>query len=181
MDSVVETFMDGMGAAAATAGFLNQLQGRMFGLLYLQPEPISLDELALALGQSKSNVSVNVRDLVDWRLAQRVRVEGSRKDHYVAATDFWQVVIEIMERRFRWNVRQVLAASAETERVAEELGPKRKEAAITPELLEQRLGAIGTFFRALDGLLSSLPREAPLPIGDPAPESSRRGSRSKSR
>ena len=154
------------------------LQGRIFGLLYLQPEPISLDELALALGQSKSNVSVNVRDLVDWRLAQRVRVEGSRKDYYVAATDFWQVVIEIMERRFRWNVRQVLAASAETERVAEELGPKRKEAAITPELLEQRLDAIGTFFRALDGLLSSLPREAPLP---PAPESSRRGSRSKSR
>ncbi len=185
MDPVVETFMDGMGAAAATAGFLNQLQGRIFGLLYLQPEPISLDEIGRALGQSKSNVSVNVRDLVDWRLAQRVRVEGSRKDHYVAATDFWQVVIEIMERRFRWNVRQVLAASAETERVAEALGAKRKDAAITPELLQQRLEAIGSFFRVLDGLLSSLPREAPPPAGYLLPASSqadgRRGSRSKSR
>ena len=85
-----------------------------------------------------------------------------------------------MERRVRWNVRQVLAVSAETERIAAELGPKREEAAITPELLEQRLETIGTFFRALDSLLSSLPHEAPLPIGDSAPER-RRSRESRSR
>ncbi len=92
MDPLVETFMDGMGAAAATAGFLNQQQGRIFGLLYLSPEPLSLDEISLALQQSKSNVSVSARGLVEWRLAQRVRVEGSRKDHYVA-DPFYRVVL----------------------------------------------------------------------------------------
>jgi predicted transcriptional regulator len=156
MDPVVATFMEGMGTAAATAGFLNQLQGRIFGLLYLQEKPMSLDEIAQALQQSKSNVSVSVRKLVDWRLAQRVRLEGSRKDHYVAATNFWQVVVEIM--------RQVIAASEEAQRLADELGPGRKGSAIPRALLAERLDTIRNFFQALDGVLSSIGRETP-PFG----------------
>src|SRR5439155_21361752 len=80
------------------------------------------------LEQSKSNVSVNIRGLVEWHLVRRTRVAGSRKDHYEAATDFWRVMQEIMERRFRWNLRQVLAAAAETARaLGEERGPRRTE------------------------------------------------------
>jgi DNA-binding transcriptional regulator GbsR (MarR family) len=133
-----------MGVAAATSGLLNQLQGRIFGLLYLREEPLSLDAIADDLQQSKSNVSVQVRGLVEWHLVRRVRVEGSRKDHYEAATDFWRVMQEIMERRFRWNLRQVIAAADEAERA---LGESDLADA---EFLGQRLTAIRTFFRAVD-------------------------------
>ena len=167
MDPVVETFMDGMGAAAATAGFLNQQQGRIFGLLYLSPEPLSLDEISLALQQSKSNVSVSARGLVEWRLAQRVRMEGSRKDYYVAATDFVQVMIEIMERRFRWNVRQVLAASQEAEHALKGAGSRRKKSDPTPEFIAGRLAALRDFFQALDGGLAALGRGTPFPFVKP--------------
>ena len=34
-------FVDGMGTAAATSGILTQLQGRIFGLLYLSDHPLS--------------------------------------------------------------------------------------------------------------------------------------------
>src|SRR5438270_9911925 len=103
-----------MGAAAATSRILTQLQGRIFGLLYVSPGPVTLDELTDELQQSKSNVSVSVRGLIDWQLVRRIRVPGSRKDHYEAATDFWRVMQEILERRFRWNLRQVVAAAEET-------------------------------------------------------------------
>ena len=167
MDRVVETFMDGMGAAAATAGFLNQQQGRIFGLLYLSPEPLSLDEISLSLQQSKSNVSVNARALVEWRLAQRVRVEGSRKDHYVAATNFLQVMIEIMERRFRWNVRQVLAASEEAEHALREAESRPKKRHPSPEFIAGRLAALRDFFQALDQGLVALGSGTPLPFLEP--------------
>ena len=85
-------FLEGMGAAFATSGVLSQLQGRIFGLLYLEPEPVSLDDIADALDQSKSNISINIRGLVDWHLVRRVSVPGSRRDHYEAATDFWRVM-----------------------------------------------------------------------------------------
>src|SRR5437016_14091204 len=124
MDRSTATFVDGLGAAAATCGILNQLQGRI-SLLYLQPRPIALEDIAAELEQSKSNVSVNIRGLVEWHLVRRTRVAGSRKDHYEAATDFWRVMQEIMERRFRWNLRQVLAAAAETARaLGEDRGPE---------------------------------------------------------
>ena len=119
MDTVIAGFVDGIGAAAATSGVLSQLQGRIFALLYLTPGQLSLDQIANELQQSKSNISVNIRGLVEWHLVRRVSVERSRKDHYEAATNFWLVMREIMERRFRWNLRQVLASVAETSRALE--------------------------------------------------------------
>src|SRR5437016_11821188 len=128
MDRPTGIFVDGRGAAAATSGVLTQLQGRIFALLYLHQRPLALEEIAVELEQSKSNISVNIRGLVEWHLVRRTHVAGSRKDHYQAATDFWRVMQEIMERRFRWNLRQVLAAAAETARaLGEERGPRRTE------------------------------------------------------
>src|ERR671914_404366 len=112
-------FIEGMGAASATSGVLSQLQGRIFAVLFLEDHPLSLDEIAEALQQSKSNISINIRGLVEWHLVRRVTVAGSRKDHYQAADDFWRVMQEIMERRFRWNIRQVIAACEETGRAVE--------------------------------------------------------------
>src|SRR5712692_5298801 len=99
MDNVTATFIDGIGAAAATSGVLSQLQGRIFALLYMQPEPMSLEDIAAALQQSKSSISVTIRELVEWHLVRRTPVGGSRKDHYEAATNFWRVMQEVMERR----------------------------------------------------------------------------------
>src|SRR5438128_1162898 len=101
MDRATAIFVEGIGTASATSGVLTQLQGRIFALIYLHARPMSLDEIVAELQQSKSNVSVSIRGLVDWHLVRRVPVAGSRKDHYEAATDFWRVMQEIMERRFR--------------------------------------------------------------------------------
>jgi DNA-binding transcriptional regulator GbsR (MarR family) len=148
MERARELFVDGIGAAAATSGVLNQLQGRIYGLLYLQRQPLSLDAICDVLQQSKSNVSVNVRALVDWNLVRQIHRAGSRKDHYEAATDFWRVMREIMERRFRWNIRQVLATVSETERAAKSRPSKvgKQDAAF----LASRLGALREFAEAVD-------------------------------
>src|SRR5881628_4162138 len=128
MDRATGIFVEGIGAAAATSGVLSQLQGRIFALLYLQARPLALEEIAAQLEQSKSNISINIRGLVDWHLVRRTHVAGSRKDHYEAASDFWRVMQEIMERRFRWNVRQVLATIDETERAVGDAAGRRESA-----------------------------------------------------
>lgn len=149
MDRATAIFVEGMGAAAATSGALTQLQGRIFGFLYLQQGTVSLDEITAELGISKGNVSTNIRGLVDWHLVRRVSVPGSRKDHYQAASDFWRVMQEIMERRFRWNIRQVMAACDETRRAAAEARPQprgRRDA----EFVDERLDALRSFAAAVD-------------------------------
>ena len=147
MDRATAIFVDGMGAAAATSGVLNQLQGRIFALLYMEGRTLSLDEIAAELEQSKSNVSVHVRGLIEWHLVRRAAVGGSRKDHYEAATDFWRVMKEIMERRFRWNLRQVLATIDETTRA---LGESTRPGGRGAAAVEARLEALRVFFAAVD-------------------------------
>jgi DNA-binding transcriptional regulator GbsR (MarR family) len=166
MDRLTTVFVEGMGAAAATSRILTQLQGQIFGFLYLSPAPVSLDELTDELQQSKSNVSVSVRGLVDWQLVRRLRVPGSRKDHYEAATDFWRVMQEIVERRFRWNLRQVVAAADETERTIGEAAPRSAGATERAQFVAQRVMVIRDFFTAVDAGLGGFSRgEAFAPQG----------------
>jgi DNA-binding transcriptional regulator GbsR (MarR family) len=146
MDRMTASFVDGMGAAAATSGVLTQQQGRIFALLYLQDGPLSLEEIADELEQSKSNVSLNIRVLVDWHLVRRKPVAGSRRDHYEAAVDFFRAMQEIFERRFRWTVRQVLVAIEETGQTASHAGLPRDRVAF----LEGRLEALAAFFAMVD-------------------------------
>jgi len=150
MDRATAIFVEGMGAAAATSGVLTQLQGKIFGFLYLRSGSVSLDEITTELGQSKGNISINIRGLVDWHLVRRVSVPGSRKDHYEAASDFWRVVQEIMERRFRWNIRQVIAACDETQRAALEEGRPARRAPRNADLVAERLRALRSFASAVD-------------------------------
>ncbi len=156
MDRATGIFIDGMGAAAATSGILTQLQGRIFALLYLTDQPLSLDDITGEVQQSKSNVSVQIRGLLDWHLVRQVRITGSRRDHYEAATDFWRVMQEIVERRFRWNLRQVLAAAVETERaVAGGVDEARQR------FIRERLTALRAYFAAVDAMLEALNQGRP--------------------
>ncbi|MGH2684643.1 MAG: GbsR/MarR family transcriptional regulator [Actinomycetota bacterium] len=159
LDRARAVFVDGMGTASATSGVLSQLQGRIFAVLYLEDHPLSLDEIAEALQQSKSNISTNIRGLVEWHLVRRVAVAGSRKDHYQAADDFWRVMQEIMERRFRWNIRQVIAACDETGRAVEAGGSASRS---ERELLERRLDALRAFAAAVDAGIEAFSRGEPI-------------------
>jgi len=165
LDRVTAIFVDGMGAAAATSGILTQLQGRIFGLLYMQPGPMTLDEITDELQQSKSNVSVQIRGLVDWQLVRQLRMAGSRKDHYEAATDFWRVMQEILERRFRWNLRQVMAAADETERALDDAGTSGEvDSRDRPsDLIRGRLDALRAYFAAVDAGMGAFSRGEPMP------------------
>jgi DNA-binding transcriptional regulator GbsR (MarR family) len=175
MERRIGVFVEGMGASAASSGVLNALQGRIFALLYLGREPLSLDDIASELGQSKSNISINVRGLTDWHLIRRIHLPGSRRDHYEAATDLVRVMQEIIERRFRWNMRQVLATIEETRSVeADSSSPDEA-------FIEQRLLALETFFRVMDATAGMLAPGRPFPpqlaaaaataAGRPEPES----------
>lgn len=155
----IDIFADGIGAAAATSGILSPLQGRIFGVLYLAEHPLALDEIAAALGQSKSNVSITIRGLVEWHLVRRVPTPGSRKDHYEATTNFVRALHELVERRFRWCVRQVLTAAKEAERVLERSPGESARFATT------RLDTLQLFFAALDAGFSAFTDGKPL---DPA-------------
>lgn len=165
MDRVTETLVDGLGVAAATSGILTQQQARIFALLYAEARPLSLDGIAAELQQSKGNISINIRVLVEWHLVRRKPIAGSRKDHYEAATDFFRAFQAIFERRFRWIVRQVVSAVDDASTAAERRGRAGSDRAARARRSEvdDRLRQLGAFFRLLDAGIGAFIRGESFP------------------
>lgn len=76
------------GGRTAQSFGLSRLFGQLYMLLYMSPEPRSLDELAAELGVSKASVSIASRKLESWGAVRKVWVKGDRRDFYEAETDF---------------------------------------------------------------------------------------------
>lgn len=58
--------------------------GQIYGLLYLAPDPLSLDSIAELLGISKASASIGTRQLAGWGGIRQVWVPGDRRDHFEA-------------------------------------------------------------------------------------------------
>lgn len=86
-----DKFLDNLGRMSDVFG-LNGFVAKLFGVLYLTGKPLSLDELAQALGASKGNVSINIRILENWGAVRKVWIKGSRKDFYEAEADVRKVL-----------------------------------------------------------------------------------------
>lgn len=71
----------------------NRSVGQIYGLLYLQESPLSLEDIGQRLSMSKGNASINIRLLESWGAVRPVSVVGSRKDFYEANRDIKQVAL----------------------------------------------------------------------------------------
>lgn len=78
---------------------VNRSVAQIQALLYLSERPLQAEEIATCLGIARSNVSNSLKWLVGWRLIERVPVPGDRRDHFVAETDIWEMVVRIAESR----------------------------------------------------------------------------------
>ena len=112
--------------AAATAAFVEQFAvimeaegtprvcGRLFALLLISDEALSLDEIAEQLELSKASVSINARTLEDRGKIERVTRAGDRRDYYQIGEDIIERGMEDRMTRVR-RIQQVIA-TARTER-----------------------------------------------------------------
>tara|TARA_R110002096_G_scaffold91625_8_gene207283 strand:+ start:2142 stop:2588 length:447 start_codon:yes stop_codon:yes gene_type:complete len=64
----------------------------IYGLLFISPEPCSLDDLVTKLRMSKGSGSQGIRLLRTMGAIQSVYVPGSRCDHFAAVTELRKLV-----------------------------------------------------------------------------------------
>jgi DNA-binding MarR family transcriptional regulator len=124
---------------------LPRIAGRIFGLLLLQADPCSLDDIAAALGVSKASVSVDARRLERLGLVDRVSRPGDRRDYYVIGEDLLAHALELRLESMRRLQDVILAAG----RVPD-----------TPPRVRRRLGDMARHhehaLRAVESLLDEL-------------------------
>ena len=92
-DEIAEIF----GNIAAFWGF-TRTQGRIYGLLFLSPEPLGHKDIQARLGISAGSTSMTLSSLQHWGVLRR----NGRL--YEAETDMWKVITGVFRRRERDQV-----------------------------------------------------------------------------
>src|SRR3569623_3089205 len=92
---------------------VNRSVAQVHALLYLSDKPLDADTIVSSLGLARSNVSTALKELQSYAIVRRVHVEGDRRDHFVAETDLWEMLMRITAERKRREVDPTIALLAE--------------------------------------------------------------------
>jgi DNA-binding transcriptional regulator GbsR (MarR family) len=139
------------GNIAAFWGF-TKTQGRIYGLLFLSPEPLSHKDVQARLGISAGSASMTLSSLLHWGVLRR----SGRL--YEAETDMWKVITGVFRRRER---DQVDAAIDRITRVAQHL-----DAVTDPDdairFAQARVQQLADFFHLGRRFLEAFVSQSPL-------------------
>jgi HTH-type transcriptional regulator, glycine betaine synthesis regulator len=90
--TMVETEIIGYIVNVATVFRFPKSVGEIFGLLYVKPEPQSMDCVMRTLGISLGSASQGIKTLRLFGAVRSVYVPGSRKEFFTAETDFRNLI-----------------------------------------------------------------------------------------
>jgi len=92
---------------------VNRSVSQIHALLYLSATPLTAEAIVEALGLARSNVSTGLKELQSYAIVRRVHVEGDRRDHFVAETDLWDMLMRIAAERKRREIDPTIALLGE--------------------------------------------------------------------
>ena len=88
---------------------VNRSVSQIHALLYLSDRPLHAEEIVDQLRLARSNVSTGLKELQGYGIVRRVHVEGDRRDHFVAETDLWEMLMRIAAERKRREIDPTIA------------------------------------------------------------------------
>ncbi|WP_019533461.1 GbsR/MarR family transcriptional regulator [Paenibacillus ginsengihumi] len=96
--------------------------GHLYGMMFFQDKPMTLDDMGEGMGMSKTSMSTGVRTLLDLKMVHKVWEKGSRKDLYEVESDWHQTFADYFVIKWRksveMNLQAVRKSLAELERLA---------------------------------------------------------------
>ena len=91
-------FISNWGAFATHWG-INKTMAQVHALLLINTKPLCAEDIMEQLQISRGNVNMNVRELIDWNLVERITIVGERKEYFTAEKDIWKVATQIIKER----------------------------------------------------------------------------------
>jgi DNA-binding transcriptional regulator GbsR (MarR family) len=85
-----DIFIEGWGRMGGYWG-ISKVSAEIYAQLYLIDRPLTLEELSQKLKTSRSNISLNVRGLIELGVVNKVVIRGERKDYYGAEDNIGKV------------------------------------------------------------------------------------------
>ena len=88
---------------------INRTVGQIYALLFVHREPLNADQITAALGMSRSNVSMGLKELQSWRLVRLQHLPGDRREYFSAPDDVWEILEILVEERRKREIDPTLS------------------------------------------------------------------------
>src|SRR5436305_5070809 len=160
---LLQEIADTVGALMEFWGF-KRVMGRVWALLYLRDEPLSMSELCEQLEISSGAASMTLAELEHWGVVRRSRKAGDRREYLEAETDIWKMISRVLRER---ELLQIERALEVFDRAREQLargGAPGEHARL--QQISERIARLGDRARLGRGLLVALVQPGQV---DPAP------------
>ncbi len=133
---------------------LSPIAGQIYGLLYMSPRPVSLNEMVKKLDISKGSASTNVRTLESWGAVKKVWVDNSRKDYYSPNID----ALSVVARRIKEGIfRRMEELKRETAGMEKKI--KEEESSRNMDFYSKRIDKVKDMQQKIRDLIELLPDE----------------------
>jgi DNA-binding transcriptional regulator GbsR (MarR family) len=146
-------FVDGMGRIGEFWG-ISPVMGRLWAVLYLSPEPMTMDDMVDAVGITQGHASTNLRALLRLGLVHKSWRPGDRKDYYTPQSDMWAFARGILRERQQKEFDTALASTVNALAALENARPNLPLDEY--RFLRERLGAIRDFHGTIDRAVAAL-------------------------
>jgi DNA-binding transcriptional regulator GbsR (MarR family) len=147
-------FVDLWGQMANHWG-INRTMSQIHALLMISPEPLTAEQIMDELQISRGNVSMNLRDLINWGIVRRTSLPGDRRDFFVTEADVWSMFQIILRERKKRELDPLLSRLDEC---LEHAGkkPETPEDKGAHEAYVKRVTELRDFFNTFNRLSSAL-------------------------
>ncbi|HVS69658.1 MAG TPA: MarR family transcriptional regulator [Phycisphaerae bacterium] len=150
-------FVDLWGQMANHWG-INRTMAQIHALLMISAEPLTAEQLMDELQISRGNVSMNLRDLINWGIVRRTSVPGDRRDFFITEADVWTMFQVILRERKKRELDPLLTRLDECLALA----GKKPEPGAAPadkaahETYLKRVSELRDFFNTFHRLFSAV-------------------------
>jgi DNA-binding transcriptional regulator GbsR (MarR family) len=144
-----QQFIQSWGVFGSNWG-INRTMAQIHALLLIAPEPLNADEIMEELQISRGNANMNVRELMNWGIVDKVLKPGDRKEYFSAEKDIWKVAMRIMKERKKRELDPIIKTMEEIKDV--DGGKKDAETKAFLDTVSQ----IQKFAKQADGALAGL-------------------------
>jgi DNA-binding transcriptional regulator GbsR (MarR family) len=154
MPAARREFVDLWGQMANHWG-INRAMAQIHALLMISPAPVSAEYVMEELQISRGNVSMNLRELINWGIVRRTNLPGDRRDFFTAEADVWSMFQIILRERKKRELDPLLSRLEECLTHAKQT-PQTPDEQPAHEAYLKRVTELREFFATCDRLFAKL-------------------------
>jgi len=106
---------------------INKAMAQIQALLFITPNPLSMEEIMEELKISRGNTSMNLRQLMDWGIVSKELIPGERKEYFTTEKDVQELTRVIAKERSRREIKPVIKVLKEVSSIKDDGTEKTKE------------------------------------------------------